>query len=1038
MYKAGSIRKIQVKNFVTYSHVEMIPGPHLNMIIGPNGTGKSTMVAAIILGLGGDPKVVGRGTKISEYVKHNCDIATINVILQGERENEYIKVTRQFDTQDRTSWYLDNRKVKLKEILNCIEKFNIQVNNLCQFLPQDRVQDFAKLNKQELLRETQKALCRYDLIEKQEALINSRDHHKDVVSSIETYQKKLQEAEEANMRLEGRVQNLNTKKIYTEKVSHIERKIAWINYEDVKIQLTDVKKDRNDAQEVYDKLKSAVRPIEQAIDQSRAQITHFQQNNSKLAQVIRNMENNTSSNFERVDTMKNSVRSIEDDMNVRLSEVEQWDKEIENAVNKLQEMRMSQKEIQARCEASESERQHLTSELNKTASHQKLIEDKKDEVIQAKYDEARKINSLEHEMNRLENVKQSRLQMLQRVNVDVYKAVCWLRNNKHLFQNEIYEPIMLEVNVLESRHSKYVENVIPMRDRLAFTCVNKDDMNKLIRYLREGQNLSLNVVHSSSTNNIAYQPKVPIEQLRRYGFYTYVSNLFTAPGPIMSYLCKTYNLHNIPVGDHNTNNCYEQVPQNIRQFFSDKYRYSISFSKYSGQKSTRQVEVYSDGSLSLSLDVVRLANLKGQISDIRKTAQDYETQIDSYKNQLTKLNEKVGALRERIKELQKEKQQIHVINSRIQATEKQIQDMRKNKKSPEAIRNQARQTIKDLVLKIYGIQETIKSEFKKLSNLVIESSVTSVKIEECRRKVAYLENKASESRQRCQEAEETLNRIRDRYTEVMTQAKSLLHKAKSLSNGYTPADDGFDEFRAVYEKLSNDVQALNGEKDQLMSRISCLNTADDGELQEYEERLQEIQNLTDNIEKASAELNKITNRMDRVQEEWLSPLQELVREINLRFAAAFERMKCAGEVSISTGDNDKDFSQYGLCIKVTYRNGEPLQELNRNIQSGGERAVATAAFMLSLQELTPVPFRCVDEVNQGMDANNERRIFELIVDCTCQPDSSQYFLITPKLVPHLNYSRNMAVHIVHNGPFVAQDKKWGFSKLCNPLGLQIA
>ncbi len=37
--------------FLTYSNVEFFPGPNLNMIIGPNGTGKSSLVAAISLGL---------------------------------------------------------------------------------------------------------------------------------------------------------------------------------------------------------------------------------------------------------------------------------------------------------------------------------------------------------------------------------------------------------------------------------------------------------------------------------------------------------------------------------------------------------------------------------------------------------------------------------------------------------------------------------------------------------------------------------------------------------------------------------------------------------------------------------------------------------------------------------------------------------------------------------------------------------------------------------------------------------------------------
>lgn len=600
-------------------------------------------------------------------------------------------------------------------------------------------------------------------------------------------------------------------------------------------------------------------------------------------------------------------------------------------------------------------------------SHQKLLESKKDEVLQAKYDEARKIKSLEYELARLENVNHVRLQSLQKRDEDAYKAVCWLRNNKHLFQGEIYEPIMLEVNVLDNRHSKYVENVIPVRDRVAFTCVNKDDMNKLVRYLREGQHLRVNVVHSGDTSNglSAFQPKVPIEQLRKYGFFTYVNNLFTAPGPIMSYLCKTYNIHNIPVGDHSTNNCYEQIPQNIKQFFSDKYRYSISFSKYSGQKSTRQVEVYSDHGLSHSLDVVRLENLKSEINNFRKVSQNYETQIETYQGQMGKLNEKINVLHGKIEDLKRERQCLQAIKSRIQATERQVQDMQRNKKNPDEIREQSRRAIKEMVKGMQGVQESIKTEFKNLSDQIIRSLLRSVKIEECRKKLAYLENKASDNQSRCREAEDTLNSVRDRYTEVMSRAKSLMNKAKGLSEGFTPADDGFDEFRAEYDRLSNDIEELKGQKDQYLSRIACLNTADDGEMQEYEERLQEIQNLTEKIETSTAELEKVATQMDKVQEEWLTPLKRLVDEINLKFASAFERMGCAGEISVSTGDNDKDFSQYGLCIKVTYRNGEPLQELNRSIQSGGERAVATAAFMLSLQELTPVPFRCVDEINQG-------------------------------------------------------------------------
>lgn len=75
-YKPGSIVRIKVNDFVTYTSAEFFPGPKLNMVIGPNGTGKSTLVCAICLGLGWGPQV--RKSHI-DYIaitdKGFCDIA---------------------------------------------------------------------------------------------------------------------------------------------------------------------------------------------------------------------------------------------------------------------------------------------------------------------------------------------------------------------------------------------------------------------------------------------------------------------------------------------------------------------------------------------------------------------------------------------------------------------------------------------------------------------------------------------------------------------------------------------------------------------------------------------------------------------------------------------------------------------------------------------------------------------------------------------------------------------------------------------------
>ncbi len=53
---------------------------------------------------------------------------------------------------------------------------------------------------------------------------------------------------------------------------------------------------------------------------------------------------------------------------------------------------------------------------------------------------------------------------------------------------------------------------------------------------------------------------------------------------------------------------------------------------------------------------------------------------------------------------------------------------------------------------------------------------------------------------------------------------------------------------------------------------------------------------------------------------------------------------------------------------MKFRSSEPLSELGGSkgcaLQSGGERVISTALYILALQELTIVPFRVIDEINQ--------------------------------------------------------------------------
>ena len=67
--------RVKLHNFVTYDDAEFRPGPHLNMIIGPNGTGKSTLLNLITSALQPVEGTVSRhvGLKLAKYSQHSAD-----------------------------------------------------------------------------------------------------------------------------------------------------------------------------------------------------------------------------------------------------------------------------------------------------------------------------------------------------------------------------------------------------------------------------------------------------------------------------------------------------------------------------------------------------------------------------------------------------------------------------------------------------------------------------------------------------------------------------------------------------------------------------------------------------------------------------------------------------------------------------------------------------------------------------------------------------------------------------------------------------
>lgn len=206
------------------------------------------------MGLAGSPQSTGRASKEETYIKEGRDTAYIEIILSGgpEKQNYHIKrkISRK-GSGEASSWALNNKTVTETRIKEVIKSLNIQVDNLCQFLAQERVCQFTGLNPQTLLRETEKAISDAALFDQHEQLISWGKNDKELEQKISTFNDQIQVLKGTVDRLEDQVQRMNRREELREKLTILEKRKPWIQVDECQEQMAEFQKDYDESKAKY-------------------------------------------------------------------------------------------------------------------------------------------------------------------------------------------------------------------------------------------------------------------------------------------------------------------------------------------------------------------------------------------------------------------------------------------------------------------------------------------------------------------------------------------------------------------------------------------------------------------------------------------------------------------------------------------------------------------------------------------------------------------------------------------------------------------
>ncbi|KAH7628743.1 putative SMC5 protein [Sordaria sp. MPI-SDFR-AT-0083] len=1038
-FQPGAIVRVKLKDFVTYNEAEFFLGPSLNMVIGPNGTGKSSLVCAICLGLGFPSNVLGRATAYGEYVKHGQDEATIEVELQGESgEDNYVVgllITRETNSRDFT---INGRKATHKEVHRLMSRLRIQIDNLCQFLPQEKVAEFAGLTPVELLEKTLQAAAPEEMIAWQSEL---KDHYKvqaEAQRSADEGGKEIKRLEERQAALQADVERLREKEQYEAAIAKLQKLKLVVAYNEAREQFSVEKQKKKDAERRLKRLQRDSAPSLEAVNKKQEYVEGVKAAVGTRTARLRDAEKDADNAVRGIEAAESKVRNLAGQLEAEQGAFAARRQEVGKIRRRITELEAKYAQNPREFDPAEWNRRIREQEHKVRDKDQELAElNEKWATVKIQGKENQKtVRTAQAKIDALDSHQGQLLSYLQQINRDAAQAWEWLQEpeNQKLFEKEVFGPPMLTCSVKEPRYSDLIQAFLQDSDFLCFTAQTKNDHSTLSTQLYDVKGLSVNIRTCFADINSFRRPTSQ-EELNALGLDGFAIDYLDGPDPVLAMLCAEKRLNSTAVGLADiSEEQYNSIISDgrIRYFAGGKQFYT----------STRRVE-YGANAVSTRVQQVRggkfwkdtpvddsvkrelqrqMVEAVGQLQELKQENTRLVELMDALRAEVAKMRDDVEQVRAQKNELQREHSIWQALPDKIESEKRSEQD-----KIQELV--EARRQMADLQKQhdraVLQMAEAVLQHQAKLSNIreayqaLQEAKVLLI---EAQSDFEVLKDKNVEIIKNLKDEEEALAEI----TQQMAQIRQWAIDAKAAAeDALTDEERREGEYSALakattLEQVESDLRA----QETLAEGIEANNPH---ALREYQDWAQKIERQKAIHDRCTAQLADVNAKIETIRSQWEPRLDELVSRINDAFSYNFEQISCAGEVGVH---KDEDFDKWAIEIKVRFRAGEALQRLDQHRQSGGERAVSTIFYLMSLQSMAQAPFRVVDEINQGMDPRNERMVHERMVEIACREHTSQYFLITPKLLSGLRYDKRMRVHTIISGEHVDPQGtvKMNFSK----------
>ncbi|KAI0399107.1 P-loop containing nucleoside triphosphate hydrolase protein [Xylaria palmicola] len=1012
------IESITCINFMCHVKLHVELGPLLNFIVGENGSGKSAVLTAITLCLGGKASATNRGGSLKSFVKEGTEHASLVVRLKNQGEDSYkadlygdsIICERYFTKSGSSGFKVKSAtgriiSTKKAEVDDIVEWYCLQVDNPLNVLSQDNARQFLN---------AATPAMKYSYFVKGTQLEQLDDDYKTLTQYLEDQESKLTELEDNlaflkdNFEKAVKLRDAASKSNEMRHRAHVYKdQLAWAQVQEQEEILKQKEQAIIAAQEEITRTEEIIaekahilESIDNKIQQAEEGVEAVTQEDGQADDAVREAKERYEAGKQSVATLHAQERDMYGNLDNWSKAVKKYEHSIRVEEQRLENMNggivaQKQKELD---EARDHEAsigkaivEHKTGLKDLERNEQEAIDKAKEPAAIL----ARKRNEIQVTESSLRALNQSRKDPLDAFDPKVRQLLKAIANDPG-FERKPMGPLGMHVQLTKTQWMPILEKFFG-GSLNSFIVETKQDSARLMDHIERLRIQGCSVFIGKACLNNLREPDAKFDTILRV--LNFDNQCVRDHMIINNQIEQTILIENRSEAE---NVMFDGPPQNsgvCLAFQDHKKGHGLRITNIRGNLNTSPITPNLAQKPRMQTDQdSQIQYYRDMVTQLQAEYRDLEGSRRTAEQTVQRTKQAVGQHRRRIQELNSAATNAQVLIRRIledldqfEGTDDRLQGLKNDLTEAQEKKDHYGNQYAEVAIKkreMNAAVETLKEELNdaKLASrdhksLVAKAKDKAGRLKETRRLALTEKNAAHENHEVAKLQKTETEASRDRqvgYVEDYIKHASEIAPTRV----HIPEGETYQSIEHKYESIRQQISKL---RQQMGASEEQINTRATQATQEYRDAKEGVKN----IRSASDSLKKAL--MDR-----LAKYREFQRHVSAQarcnFGYLLSERGFRGQLLL-----DHRARKLEVIVEPdkTRENGRGR---NTKTLSGGEKSFSSICLLLAIWDAMGSPLRCLDEFDVFMDNVNRAISTNMLIGAARRSVGKQFILITPNAI----------------------------------------